>query len=162
MKLADVLEGGVTGATTLSMLQEALHKMDGRSPRPFLHKSRVIKKFGKLPSKKKKDSSKILIEFAGELLANFAVFGLTGLGKKKNAVKRGMLLGAIAGLGSVLIETEREKESYKQNGHSTDNKQSELTRKAITLALYTGGGLLAGLAVKKLNSKKFKKQLKKL
>src|SRR3712207_5763461 len=110
MKLASAIEGGITGATTLTLLQEALHKIDTGAPRPFLHKSGVIKKFKKSSGKPHKQS-KLYIALAGELLANAAYFGLSGLGKKKNAVLTGGLLGAAAGLGvAFLNEDDHEKD----------------------------------------------------
>lgn len=82
MKLANALEGGITGATTLTLLQEALHKIDSHSPRPLLHKSGIIKKLKK-NSGDGKISGEQLIKLAGELISNAALFGMTGLGKKK-------------------------------------------------------------------------------
>jgi hypothetical protein len=153
MKLASAIEGGLAGASTLTLLQEALHKIDRKSPRPFLHKTGILKHFKKGPGKKGY-SSKLLITLAGELLASTAYFGLSALGKKRNAVLRGGLLGAGAGLGAAFLDTDDHKAVKKNGMHITpEEKKDELKKKLLTITLYTAGGVLAGMAVKKLNGK---------
>jgi hypothetical protein len=160
MKLTNAIEGGLAGATTLTLLQEALHRIDHRSPRPLLHKSGIIKKLRK---GSKGHDSKLYIRLAGELLGNAALFGLTGLGKKKNAILRGGLLGATAGLGSAFLADEREKEKeILQPDGTTTIRKNGTKDKIITVTLYTLGGILAGAAVQKINGgRKGKKKRKK-
>jgi hypothetical protein len=160
MKLANAIEGGITGATTLTLLQEALHKIDTDSPRPFLGKSGVLKQLKRSIKKKKGNTRKLSIQLAGELLSNAAFFGLTGLGKKKNAVLRGGLLGAAAGLGNLLLMPQKEDQPARVNGtarHLGHTREAtggkELKKKILTMTLYTAGGLLAGLAIKKLKKR---------
>lgn len=160
MKLANVIEGGVAGATTLTLLQEALHSIDTKSPRPFFHKSGVMKKLKK-SSGKPQQQSKLFITLAGELLANAAYFGLGGLGKKKNAVLTGGLLGTAAGLGVAFL-------AGAETNHTTENANgrlpepdADLKKKLLTVALFTAGGVVAGIAMKRLNKKSLKK-LKKM
>lgn len=157
MKLASAIEGGLAGASTLTLLQEALHRMDRKSPRPFLHRSGIIKDFKKA-GKKGKGSSKLYIRLVGELLANAAAFGLTSLGKKKNAVLRGGLLGAGAGLGAAFIDNVDDKQRLNGRQMTKEERYQEIKDKVITMALYTAGGLLAGYAIKKLNGKKKRKK----
>src|SRR4028118_1630668 len=104
MKLANAIEGGITGATTLTLLQEALHKIDPKAPRAkLLNSPGIIKRLKKQSKKKGGISNKLYINLAGELLSNAAYFGLSALGKKKNAVLRGGILGLAAGLGSAFL-----------------------------------------------------------
>jgi hypothetical protein len=165
MKLASVIEGGITGATTLSLIQEALHKIDSESPRPLLHKSGVIKKIKK--SSGKKGSAKLYVTLAGELLAAASYFGLTGLGKKKNAVLRGGILGATAGLASAFLNNEKEENGQMHGLHNgtlpSENDENDETKKMLlNVLLYTAGGMLAGAAVKKVNKRTLKKIAKSL
>jgi len=153
MKLASAIEGGITGATTLSLLQEALHKIDTKSPRPFFHKSGVVKQLKKSSGKPHKQH-KLYIALAGELLASIGYFGMAGLGKKKNAVLTGGLLGAAAGLGIAFFN--EDDDAKRVNGAEID-AEDELQKKIITVALYTAGGLLAGTAIKRLDKKMLKK-----
>ncbi|MBD0295671.1 MAG: hypothetical protein ICV84_10830 [Flavisolibacter sp.] len=151
MNLANAIEGGLTGATTLTLLQEALHKIDPKAPRPVLHKGNIVKKLKKTSGKPGLKATKLYIDLAGELLTNAAYFGLSGLGKKKNAVLRGGLLGAAAGLGVAFLN-KKDKEHHEENGSAIDT-EDETKKKILTVALYTAGGLLAGLAIKKWNGK---------
>jgi hypothetical protein len=166
MKLANAIEGGLTGAGTLSLLQSALHKIDHTSPRPLLHQSGLLKKLKKNTGKPGMKSTKLYIQLASELVSNAAVFGLSGLGKKKNAVLRGGLLGAAAGVGAAFLrkEEDNQKESdFAANGDGVITARpvvSDVKKKSITVALYTAGGLLAGLALKNFNGKKAKKKAK--
>jgi hypothetical protein len=166
MKIAEAIKGGVTGATTLSLLQEALHNIDNKSPRPLLHKSGIINKLKKNSGKNGSKNNELYIKLAGELLTNAAAFGLTGLGKRKNAILNGGLLGAAAGLCSAFIinDEEDKKEDTKNghgiaatNGHHTD-EEVDLKKKLLTVGLYIAGGMLAGYAIKKLDITKKKKK----
>ena len=149
MKLANAIEGGLTGATTLTLLQEALHKMDPKAPSTkLLNKPGIIKRLKKQSKKKGKSSNKLYINLAGELLSNAAFFGLTALGKKKNAVLRGGLLGAAAGLGAAFLNNDDENISH----------HDDIKKKLMTISLYTAGGLLAGTAIKKLNKARKKRK----
>jgi hypothetical protein len=164
MKLASAIEGGLTGATTLTLLQEALHRMDTKSPRPFLNKSSIIKDLKRAGHKG--SDNKLYIKLAGELLTGAAYFGLAGFGKKENVILRGGLLGAAAGLGSAFLHDNEEK-SEQVDGALVDNKlqHNSTKNKILTVTLYTVGGLLAGTAIKRLNEgskgKKGKKKNKK-
>lgn len=157
MNIAKAIEGGLTGASTLTLLQEALHKIDHRAPRPLLYKSGLIKKLKKSSGKKGAKANRLYIQLAGELLTNAAYFGLTGLGKKKNAVLRGGVLGAAAGLGSAFLSNNKEHDQKDENGVLV-NQRNNVKDKLLTISLYTAGGLLAGLAIKKLNKKMKKKK----
>ena len=154
MKLASAIEGGLTGATTLTLLQEAIGKIDPAKPgMKFLQKPGILKKLKK-KSKNGGDSTKLYIQLAGELLSSAAYYGLSAVGKKKNAVLRGGLLGAAAGLGSVLFN------NMEQDEFNDEEKENELTKNLLTVGLYTAGGLLAGLATKNLRTGKKKKKKK--
>jgi hypothetical protein len=81
-------------------------------------------------------------------LGSAAFYGLTGLGKKKNAVLRGGLLGAAAGLGAAFMSDKNENEFDELHGASHKSSTDDAKEKALTVALYTAGGLLAGGAIK--------------
>jgi hypothetical protein len=154
MKLASAIEGGITGATTLTLLQEALHKMDAKAPQDFLHKSGILKKLKKHTGKLN-NKNKFYIDLAGELLKNASYFGLAGLGKRKNAVLTGGLLGAAAGLGMAFLNEDEDEKNEGLN-NATD-AHATLNKKLLTIILYTTGGLLAGTAFKRINKKTLKK-----
>lgn len=158
MKIADVIEGGLAGVTTLSLIQEALGKLDNKEPRTLLHQSDALRKLqkGKVKGHKSKE---LYVNLAGELMGHAALFGLSGLGKKKNAVLRGGLLGAAAGLAVAFLDEDKEpaRQAAHADGRMVDAEAEAIRQKIITVVLYTLGGVLAGVAVKAINTKKIKK-----
>ena len=162
MKIAQAIEGGLTGVSTIGLLQEALHKIDHKAPRPLLNQSGLIKKLKKTSGKNGTKSTKLYISLAAELLGSAAFYGLTGLGKKKNAVLRGGLLGAAAGLGAAFMSDKNENEFDELHGASHKSSTDDAKEKALTVALYTAGGLLAGGAIKKFDQKLSKKKLRRM
>ncbi|OLY93972.1 hypothetical protein SAMN05444008_12536 [Cnuella takakiae] len=158
MKIADVLESGITGVTTLSLIQEALGKMNGDEPHTMLHKSDTIKQLQK-GKKSGKKSKELYVNLAGELLGHAGLFGLSGLGKKKNAILRGGLLGAAAGLAIAFLDNDNDtsKQAIHADGRMYDAEAEAMRQKIVTVTLYTLGGVLAGAAIKAMNNKKIKK-----
>lgn len=158
MKIADVIEGGLAGVSTLSLIQEALGKWDGTEPKTLLHQSDTIKQLQK-GKKKGRRSKELYVNLAGELMGHAALFGLSGIGKKKNAVLRGGLLGAAAGLAIAFLDDNEElrKQAVHADGRMVDAEAEAIREKIITVVLYTLGGVLAGVAVKAVNNKKVKK-----
>ncbi|TDH21668.1 hypothetical protein EXU57_19400 [Segetibacter sp. 3557_3] len=164
MNLANALQGGIAGATTLGLLEKALQNIDGKKPKmKLLNKPGIIKKLRK--SSKKKGSHKMLIEVSKELLSAATYYGFIKLGKKKNALLTGALLGAATGAGVAFLESKskRHKDDYSGGlNNELDGKPSSdfwnANRDAIlTIGLYTAGGLLAGVAMKKVQ-KRIKKK----
>ncbi|MCW3089929.1 MAG: hypothetical protein JWP81_998 [Ferruginibacter sp.] len=128
MKLAKVLESGITGATTFTMLRETLDNITPNGQR-FLHKKGMLRQLKKATNKKGGDAAKIYIKLAAELLGLIGSMGISSLGKKKNIVLRGAVLGGLAGSVSLLVNSDKE--------DVPEVDQNELWRKRIiTIALY--------------------------
>ena len=164
MKLAHAIEGGLAGVTTISLLGETLRKIDGqRSAAGFLDGRRMKKRFKKANSKKRSEATKQYIQLAGEVLGGTAFLGLTSLGKKKNAMLRGALLGTAAGLGVVLLQN-HEEENNKTNGHdgfpTTMLAKNTLLHKAAQVGLFALGGLVAGKVLQEAGKGKKRRKKK--
>jgi hypothetical protein len=164
MKLASAIEGGLAGATTISLISEALRKIDGKAPGANGVKSKRLKKRLKRAGSKKNPlkATEQYIHLAGDLLAAASVLGFTSLGKKKNAVLRGALLGAAAGLGAVLLnDYNHDPHNGKLNGHegfpTSMIPKDPLSRKAMEVGLFTIGGMIAGKIFQSTGKKKKKK-----
>jgi hypothetical protein len=160
MKLASAIEGGLAGATTVSMLGEALRKIDEHSSADLFKGDSLIKTFKKAKSKKASKATKLWIKLASELLGSTAYLSLSSLGKKKNAALRGALLGTVAGLGfAVLNEHHHRKE--KASGHEgyplVKLPANPVLAKAVQVALYALAGLIAGKMMQASGKKKKKK-----
>jgi hypothetical protein len=164
MKLASAIEGGLAGVSTISLLGETLRKIDGRPPGANGIKGKKLKKrFKKANSKKPKKATEQYIRLAGDLLGAASVFGISSLGKRKNAVLRGALLGAAAGLGAVLLDDHKnDRDSEKINGHegypSTMLARDTTLQKALEVGLFTIGGMIAGKILKGSGKKKKRKK----
>ncbi|GAA4341357.1 hypothetical protein [Flaviaesturariibacter amylovorans] len=154
MKLDKVIEGGLAGVSTLALLQETLHGIDGHMPRALP----LVKKWKKQSKKGGSPSSELFVQLAGELLAGAAFFGLAGIGRRKNAVLRGALLGAGAGVAAAFLQNDEDKAG---DVVLPQDKRRQLLQRLLTVGLYTAGGVLAGTAVQKLDGKKLRKMKKK-
>ena len=149
MKLAHALEGGIAGATTLGLLEKALQDNTTKAPDlKLLAKPGIIKKLQK--KAKKKGNTKVFIQLAKELLAAGAYYGVARLGKRKNIMTRGGLLGALTGICMAYL-------AVKDKPDEDSSQEEKLKEQLITIALYTMGGLLAAAAIKKIKGKNKKK-----
>ncbi|HET7897732.1 MAG TPA: hypothetical protein VFL47_08680 [Flavisolibacter sp.] len=158
MKLASAIEGGLAGATTLSLLGETLRKIDDHSSADLFKGNNLVKTFKKAKTKKAAKARKLWIQLAGELLGSTAFLGFSSLGKKKNAALRGALLGTAAGLGSVMLDGHDHPHSLDDNRHTLLKKPADpVLAKAVEVALFTVGGLIAGKMVQATGRKKKKK-----
>lgn len=164
MTLASAIEGGLAGATTISLLGETLRKIEGRSAGANGVKGKKLKKrFKKAGSKKPHKATEEYVKLAGDLLGAASVLGFTSLNKKKNAVLRGALLGTAAGLGAVLLDDySHKKQNSKINGHegfpSTMLAKDTVMQKALEVGLFTVGGMIAGKLLQGSGKKKKRKK----
>jgi hypothetical protein len=161
MKLASAIEGGLAGATTISLLGETLRKINGKpSGTTGFNGKKLKKRFKKGKSKKPLKATKQYVRLAGELLGSTAFLGFSSLGKKKNAMLRGALLGTAAGLGAVLLN-DHNKDEPGTNGHegypTLLPASDTMLSKALEVGLFTIGGLIAGRMVQGPGKKKKKK-----
>src|SRR5688572_11614784 len=103
MNLNSAIQGGLMSASTLSLIQEAIGNMDPKAPAmKLLGKPGILRKIKKR-TKQGKSPDKLYIRLVNELLSGAAYYGFKALGKRKNAVLKGGLLGAGAGLTALLL-----------------------------------------------------------
>lgn len=146
MNLTRAIEGGLAGASTLTLLQQALQRINPDVPQlSLMGKPGIIRKIRKY-TRKGKSTKKLYIQLASEILSATAYFGITALGKKKNAPLRGALLGLGAGLAATLLEKE-----------GSEDEQKDIGQQLLTIASYSGAGALAGLTVRKRGKNTSKK-----
>jgi len=160
MKLASAIEGGLAGATTVSMLGEALRKIDEHSSADLFNGNSLIKTFKKAKSKKASKATKLWIKLASELLGSTAFLSLSSLGKKKNAALRGALLGTVAGLGSVVLNG-HDNHKAKASGHEgyrlVKPPADPVLAKAVQVALYALDEIIKEKMMQATGKKKKKK-----
>lgn len=146
MKAISALEGGLAGALVLTAVHETVRKIDPQAPRMDLLGMSALQKLlrgmGKTPPEERK---LFYYTMAGDVLSNSLYYSLAGMGKKKNAVTRGTLLGLMAGLGAVLLP--------RKIGLNEAHTNRSLETKVLTVMLYTVGGIVASAVAKMFDGK---------
>lgn len=154
MKVLTALEGGLAGATALTVLHEATRKLVPKAPRMDLLGMQALSKIkGEVPKTKKQYDGLYTQALVADIITNSLFFSLVGIGKKKGAGLRGGLLGAAAGLTGILLP--KPLNLYKGASSRTT------TTKILTVALYTLGGVFAAGVMCGLNKLAEKKEAKK-
>lgn len=157
-KLANALEGGLAGATTLSLLTNTLRKIDGHNRHTTLFEGKKLKKrFKKAGSKKPLKAVGQYVGLAGDLLGSTAFLGISPLRKKKNALLRGAVLGTAAGLGAVLLRGDDDK-SKRHDDPLSEDPQNQLLTQVLEVGLYAIGGMIAAKVIESTGKKKRKKR----
>ncbi|HVG29598.1 MAG TPA: hypothetical protein VM864_07855 [Pyrinomonadaceae bacterium] len=131
------LSSGLVGAVALTAIHETARRaLPGEAPRMDVIGMRAIAR-----SLRALDQEPPVplheLTLAGDLAANTLYYSLVGVGARRNALLRGALLGAAAGVGAVLLP--------EPLGLGDQPSQSGST-KAMTVAWYVAGGLAAAAA----------------
>lgn len=133
------LAGGAVGALALTALNEIARRRVPHAPRMEVIGMRAlagaVRRIGGTPP-----SGRTLFRstLAGDLLSNTLYYALVGAGSRRTRVTRGLLLGAAAGLGAVLLPP------MLGLGHPPGERRPATP--LMTVAWYTVGGVAAGLA----------------
>ena len=150
MKPTIALGGGLAGAATITLIHEAVKRIVPNAPRMDIlgmdALSKVMKNAGKNPPKEKQLYAWTM---AGDVLSNSLYYSLAGIGKEKNALLKGSLLGLAAGVGAVLLP--------KPLGLNEAHSNRTTSTKLMTVALYFAGGLMTAAVLKALHKKQQKK-----
>lgn len=136
MKGAVALTGGLAGAVTLTLAHELVKKYDPKAPRLDLlgmnALSKSLRQIGVTPPER---SNLYYLTLAGDLLSNSYYYSLIIRGKKRNRLIRGLVLGAGAGIGALVLPK-------KLNLNAKYVKRTTRTA-LITVGIYVLGGLVA-------------------
>ena len=142
MKSSAIL-GGLAGAAALTVLHEAIKKVDPKAPRMdllgMMALSKIIRGIGKNPPS---DDKLYVYTLAGDLLSNAFYYSLAGIGKEKSLLQKGAALGAAAGLGALLLP----KPLHLNEAYSNRTPRTQ----AMTVAYYLIGSLVAAALIKRL------------
>jgi len=145
MRTLTALEGGLAGACALTIVHELVKRAVPAAPRMDLLGmtaiAKVLKSFGKNPPRER---SLYYITMAGDIVSNSLYYSLAGVGKKKNSILRGTLLGLAAGLGAILLP--------KPMGLNPSYSSRTVQTQVMTVAWYTLGGFVSALIMNKLES----------
>ncbi|MGI4762024.1 MAG: hypothetical protein ACRYF0_15055 [Janthinobacterium lividum] len=146
MKLLPSLVAGFAGAVALTALHETARRLRPHdAPRMDVLGERGLRKILRLadlpqPSEGKAYTATML----GDILSNGLYYTLVGSGK--HSLQRGLLLGAVAGAGGVLLP------GPMGLGEAPSNRTPQT--QAMTVAWYTVGGLVAGAVTQALRQRR--------
>jgi hypothetical protein len=146
MGALEAFNSGLAGAVVLTAVHEVARRNIPDAPRMDLLGQRAIARlrdavFGVRPYR----SDLQEISLAGDIAANSLYYSLLGVGCREQAITRGAALGVIAGLGAVTLPGPL--------GLGTEPSNRTNAIRAITVAWYSIGGLVAG-SVYRLLSKR--------
>lgn len=146
MKLSSAIGGGIAGAVTLTAIHEIVRRLYADAPRMDLLGMEGLAKTLKSADAEVPEEDKLFIlTMVGDILSNSLYYSLAGAGNKKQAILRGALLGIAAGIGAVYLP--------KPLGLNEAPSNRTSQTKLMTVALYSTGGLVAGVAGKSLENK---------
>lgn len=138
---------GIVGAIMLNVVHQLGKKVDKDAPRidkigqEALSKS--VRSIGYDPPRGNKLFAATLV---GDLLANSIYYGLIGKGKKENLLLRGIIYGAVAGVGALTLT--------KPMGLDDQPVNKTTKTKVMTIGWYVLGGIVTVFAHKLINSRR--------
>jgi hypothetical protein len=139
------IAAGAAGAGTTTILHELTRRVAPAAPRVDLlgmqALARLLRAAGTTPPT---GDALYNLTLAGDLASNTAYFGAVGAGQRERAVVLGTALGLAAGAGAVLLPP-----ALGLSGATTGRTGATA---ALTVALYTAGGLVAGAVYRALPS----------
>ena len=134
MKALAQAAAGLAGATAVTLINETARHYISDAPRMDQLGERGVRMIARgLHVPEPSDSTAHGVALAGDLALNSAYYALVGVGRK--AWMRGAILGALAGLGAVILPP--------YLGLGRDASQRTDRTKVMTFAYYFSGGLIA-------------------
>jgi len=146
MKVLPSLAAGFAGAIALTALHEAARRLRPHdAPRMDVLGERGLRKILDLADvPQPSEGVAYTATMLGDILSNGLYYTLVGSGK--NSLRRGLLLGAAAGAGGVLLP------GPMGLGEAPSNRTPQT--QAMTVAWYTVGGLVAGAMAQALRQRR--------
>ncbi|TDN39770.1 hypothetical protein E4631_09165 [Hymenobacter sp. UV11] len=146
MKLLPSLAAGFAGAVVLTTLHETVRRLRPQdAPRMDVLGERGLRKILRLEDLPQPDHGTLYsATMLGDVLSNGLYYTLVGSGK--HSLGRGAVLGALAGVGGVVLPGSM--------GLGTAPSNRTPQTQAMTVAWYTVGGLVAGLVAQALRQRR--------
>jgi len=135
---------GTVGAVTTNLLHELTRRLTPDAPRVDLLGMQALAHLLRGAGSDVPDRPNLYtLTLAGDLISNTAYFGLVEAVPPGAAVAAGAALGVAAGVGAVYLPP--------LLGLSTLPTERTAATRALTVALYSAGGLAAGLTKQRLS-----------
>jgi hypothetical protein len=136
----NALLAGAVGAATTNLLHEAVRRTVPNAPRVDLLGMQALAKLIAMQTTPPSGDVLYAMTFAGDLISNTLYFSVVRSVPRRFALPAGIVAGALAGVGGVVLP--------KPMGLSTKPTARTALTQALTVALYTAGGIAAGLAAR--------------
>lgn len=139
MKILEALAGGLAGACLVTLTHESLRRVVPDAPRMDILGMRAIAKIMEKAGAAPPDDD-TLHDWAlvGDVVSNSLYYSLAGA--DKNAIWRGTLLGALAGIGAITLPGPL--------GLGEAPSERTTQTKAMAVGLYLLGGVAAAMAAR--------------
>jgi hypothetical protein len=145
MKISSAL-GGLAGACALTLLNEGVKKIDKDAPRLDLLGMNAAAKLIKGSGFRMNNTGQLMpASLAGDLVSNSLYYAMANTGDKKATLLRGAMLGLGAGIGAVTLA--------KPLGLDERATNRSPETKAMTIAWYVVGGLIAAAVMNLIDKK---------
>jgi hypothetical protein len=146
MKILPSLAAGFAGAIALTVLHETARRLRPQdAPRMDVLGERGLRKILDLADvPQPAEGVAYTATMLGDIISNGLYYTLVGSGK--HSLQRGLLLGAVAGVGGVLLP------GPMGLGEAPSNRTPQT--QAMTVAWYTVGGLVAGAVAQALRQRR--------
>ena len=147
MNTESAIEGGISGATTLTILHEIVRQLDKNAPRmDEIGMQALTKVFKKINVDVPEKDMLYLLTTVLELITNGVFYSLVGAGNKENVWLRGSVLGLAAGIGAVVLPDKL----------GLDDRATNRTgeTKFLTIVWYLIGGIVAAAVTQKIAERK--------
>jgi hypothetical protein len=135
---------GAAGAATTTVLHEVTRHLVPDAPRVDLLGMQGISRAARATGKEGPQGAALFATtMAADLVSNSLYYGAVGLAPRRRAVPFALFLGALAGIGAVVLP--------KPLGFSEITTNRTARTRVLAAALYTLGGLASGLAYRALS-----------
>ena len=142
---AKSLGSGLMGALALNILNETARRFVPGAPRlDVVGKKGLATAFQKAGATPPQGENLYWGALVGDVVSNALYYGLVGTSKGKNAWQKGAILGLASGLTTLVVPR------LFGAGDAVGRKPQT---KAMTVAWYVAGGLVAALAIRALSKK---------
>ena len=139
MKLSAAI-GGLAGACALTIINQAVSRIDKKAPRLDLLGMNAVAKLVKGPKSSPPAIQKLLpMAVAGDLVSNSLYYALAGGKTNESTLLKGILLGLGAGIGAVALP--------KPMGLDPTPTNLTTRTQSMTVLWYTLGGLVAAMVI---------------
>ena len=145
MTLAKAVLSGAAGAVSLTAIHQTVRGLSADAPRMDVLGMRALGRLfeaSEVPPPPRHELYSLTL--AGDLAANTLYYSLIGTAGAGDEVERGVLLGGAAGLGAVVLPP--------LLGLGSAPSGRTAVTAALTVALYTAGGIAAAVVARRLRS----------